>query len=265
MDQPAIGLDQMADLIKTAELTKIINELQLVTDQEENNGAQSSTEIQEEDKEKTKIVLDLLLKFDDPEAITKSNLDPTASIIDGPSCSRPQVSPAIVDEVITDGSNDTIDIENLMINKSTDLQMGDDIYPMVSCPRGICMIINNVEFEPKEVDNRDSSHREAMYLTKMFSDLGFLVELYESLTRKQMINECTEMSQREDLRNHDAFIMVILTHGDGRYLMGKDGHYVHIETIFGLFNNYHCRQLIHKPKLFFVQACRGSKLSINNI
>ena len=65
-------------------------------------------------------------------------------------------------------------------------------------------------------------------------------------------------ARSSELLKHDAFICIILTHGDARVLVGSDGLFINVETIVGCFNNFHCPALINKPRMFFIQACRGS-------
>ena len=57
----------------------------------------------------------------------------------------------------------------------------------------------------------------------------------------------------------DAFVLVLLTHGNQGYIFGTDGEKVSIDHITTMFDGKHCPQLQNKPKLFIVQACQGSE------
>ena len=68
-----------------------------------------------------------------------------------------------------------------------------------------------------------------------------------------------------DHTNFDCFVMVILSHGDDGVVFGTDGKYegetprncLKVEAIRKVVCGI--QSLVDKPKLFFLQACRGSK------
>ena len=70
-----------------------------------------------------------------------------------------------------------------------------------------------------------------------------------------------------DHKDSDCFVLVILSHGANGVVFGTDGQYeantdeplncVNVETIRKLICGV--SSLRDKPKLFFLQACRGSK------
>lgn len=137
---------------------------------------------------------------------------------------------------------------------------GDDIYQMSSMPRGHCVIINNIDFEIEDL-KRSSAHCDGTFLKDIFQELGFIVYYYENLTSTAIKSTFCYHSNLEDLKNHDAFVGVIMSHGESKDLIvGTDANFVRIEQILAFFNNFHCPMLANKPKLFFIQACRGSKL-----
>ncbi len=45
----------------------------------------------------------------------------------------------------------------------------------------------------------------------------------------------------------------------GDFIFGTDGELVSLSKLMNYFNNRQCPALQGKPKLFFVQACRGGK------
>ena len=67
----------------------------------------------------------------------------------------------------------------------------------------------------------------------------------------------------EEQRNQaysDAFILYIMSHGTHGRVYGIDGESISIEEdIAAKFDGKHCPDLLNKPKLFFIQACQGSK------
>lgn len=62
-------------------------------------------------------------------------------------------------------------------------------------------------------------------------------------------------------KNHDGdcFVCCIMSHGctDGVY--GTDVKTISRDDIFGPFSGTSCPSLINKPKVFFIQACRGKE------
>lgn len=141
------------------------------------------------------------------------------------------------------------------VNK--DRKFKDDcIYPICSKPRGYCLIINNVEF--KFHQTRKGSDLEAKYLEEIFKQLDFQVLHYRNLTSTGMLECFKKIAKKPELHQHDTFVSIILTHGDdGRVVYGTDGSRLKIDKFLPCFTNENCPQLKNKPKLFFIQACRG--------
>ena len=55
----------------------------------------------------------------------------------------------------------------------------------------------------------------------------------------------------------DCFVCVILSHGEDGIVFGTD-EAVEIKQLTDYFKGDECLTLVGKPKLFFIQACRGS-------
>ena len=59
--------------------------------------------------------------------------------------------------------------------------------------------------------------------------------------------------------NYDALIYFISCHGDtGGVIYDSTGNKIPLITIFDKFNNQNCIKLRNKPKIYFIEACRGS-------
>lgn len=93
-----------------------------------------------------------------------------------------------------------------------------------------------------------------LFLT--FEFLQYKVEVHENCTSTEMIDLMKEMSSR-DHSQYDSFVCCILSHGEEGKVFGADSLPVELRDITGLIKGTFCRTLIDKPKLFFVQACRG--------
>ncbi|KAJ0002515.1 hypothetical protein NQD34_007664 [Periophthalmus magnuspinnatus] len=121
---------------------------------------------------------------------------------------------------------------------------------------GVCLIINNKNF--KVLSTRFGTDVDEATLKKTFETLGYKVIVHKDLTKKQMKQELEKVS-REDHSNNASFICVILSHGNEEGIEGTDDT-VKLEKLTKYFKGDECKSLIGKPKLFFLQVCRGSKL-----
>ncbi|XP_053285001.1 caspase-3 [Pleuronectes platessa] len=125
-------------------------------------------------------------------------------------------------------------------------------YPSI----GTCVIINNMNFEI--MPHRKGTDADAKYAEKTFSELGYKVRVAKDQTVRQMKNLLKSVSE-EDHSSSASFVCVLLSHGDEGVIHGTDG-FERLENLTGNFKGDRCKSLVGKPKLFFIQACRGSAL-----
>ncbi|XP_077561690.1 caspase-2-like [Haemaphysalis longicornis] len=87
-----------------------------------------------------------------------------------------------------------------------------------------------------------------------------------------MMEELSKAAQEEQQKAADCLVVVLMSHGGKdtirgsdneplpqQCIYGSDDEPVALESICELFNNKNCPSLQGKPKLFFIQACRGRK------
>ncbi|XP_062859128.1 caspase-7 isoform X3 [Trichomycterus rosablanca] len=123
---------------------------------------------------------------------------------------------------------------------------------------GKCIIINNKNFDIRTGMNvRNGTDRDAGALIKCFRDLGFEVVLKNDQTCERIIHILKEASE-EDHSNSACFACILLSHGEEGMIYGTDG-VMPIKNLTSLFRGDVCKSLVGKPKLFFIQACRGSE------
>lgn len=73
--------------------------------------------------------------------------------------------------------------------------------------------------------------------------------------------KCVEQfSKRREHSSYDSTIVVLMSHGNHGAIYGIDEEQVSISSLAELFNPSNCFALAEKPKIFIIQACRGSKL-----
>ncbi|KAK7922383.1 hypothetical protein WMY93_009285 [Mugilogobius chulae] len=124
---------------------------------------------------------------------------------------------------------------------------------------GICLLINNKNFHRSTgMSARNGTDVDAAAVMKTFVNLGYKMIVATDLTVKQM-KEKLESVSKEDHSKYASFVCVILSHGDEGVIYGTDGC-EKLDVLTKYFKGDKCRSLIAKPKLFFIQACRGSDL-----
>nr|XP_046262571.1 caspase-3-like [Scatophagus argus] len=124
---------------------------------------------------------------------------------------------------------------------------------------GICLIINNKNFHPKtQMSSRTGTDADAALAVKTFTALGYKIRIFNDLTMKEMTQLMLNVSQ-EDHSDRASFACVLLSHGDEGLIYGTDGP-EKFENLTKCFKGRHCKSLLGKPKLFFIQACRGMQL-----
>ncbi|XP_074625507.1 uncharacterized protein LOC141883790 isoform X1 [Acropora palmata] len=130
-------------------------------------------------------------------------------------------------------------------------------YKLDSCPRGYCLIINNMSFDDEELNRQCAIHDEQNLHALFENDLHFLVHIVNDLQNFQMEDICTEYS-KYDHSKFDAFVCIVMSHGDiGDKIIGVKGRTIGIEQLMSKFTAKRCPTLANKPKVFFIQACRG--------
>lgn len=143
----------------------------------------------------------------------------------------------------------------------------EEVYPMTARPRGIALIINNETFNPskeltkkelerEKLETRLGSDKDIAALEKLFGALDFKVKTRRDIGREDFLKALDDVSSE----NHEAyscFVLCLMSHGEEGLFYCADGQTVPIETIQDFFSNSQCTTLRGKPKLFFIQACRG--------
>ncbi|XP_041079857.1 caspase-3-like isoform X3 [Polyodon spathula] len=128
-------------------------------------------------------------------------------------------------------------------------------YPSI----GQCIIINNKNFDKKTGMNvRNGTDVDAGSLLKSFKMLGYKVKVFNDQTCRQ-IEQCLQSIARADHSKEASFVCALLSHGDEGVLYGTDGC-IEMKRLTSIFRGDRCKTLVGKPKLFFIQACRGTEL-----
>ncbi|XP_071013032.1 caspase-3-like [Oncorhynchus clarkii lewisi] len=132
-------------------------------------------------------------------------------------------------------------------------------YKMNYPSLGQCVIINNKNFDKHTgMSFRNGTDVDAGHAIKVFSSLGYKVKVANDQTVQQIQQLLYKVSQ-DDHSQSASFVCVMLSHGDEGVFYGTDGN-VELKKLTGLFRGDRCKTLVGKPKLFFIQACRGNDL-----
>jgi hypothetical protein len=102
-------------------------------------------------------------------------------------------------------------------------------------------------------------------LTTCFDELGFVHDpvndCKSNLTCEEMKYYC-ELWAKQNHSDVDCIILAILTHGaHPDQLQGCNGKYIPLDELLSPFKRRN-PTLVGKPKIFFIEACRGTDVII---
>lgn len=169
-------------------------------------------------------------------------------------------------------------LESMEVSLDTDSPINTPVYPcshefylshygqsykMNSSPRGLALVISNVMFDPlaaPELDPRKGGEVDDEVLRKVFTELEYMVTVQRNLTAQDMRVCIESFSRRPEHRTVDSCVLCLLSHGVEGAVYGTDGQLLQLDWVFESFDNAHCPLLQNKPKMFFIQACRGEDM-----
>uniref|UniRef100_A0A914I8S2 Uncharacterized protein n=1 Tax=Globodera rostochiensis TaxID=31243 RepID=A0A914I8S2_GLORO len=134
----------------------------------------------------------------------------------------------------------------------------DEVYsPNLNVIRGRALIINNHKFT--RMKNRDGTNVDRERMFHLLKLLRYDTTIKDNLRARQMLKAVAKFSKEADHNSADSVVLVILTHGSSGKLFGIDDKYCFVDDLLGPLNNKNCGRLAGKPKLIFLQCCRGGK------
>ncbi|CAK1603521.1 unnamed protein product [Parnassius mnemosyne] len=149
------------------------------------------------------------------------------------------------------------------VNKPQPKFNPDDLYYDMSGDKYLIIFNNTVfkntrYFNYQQPSTRHGTEEDVKALKKTFFDLGYKTLTFNDLDHGEILNKALEIS-RMDHTTTSCLCIVILTHGDkGGSLFAADRPYQFTDITKMLENGD--KSLVNKPKLFFIQACRGSNV-----
>ncbi|KAG5684558.1 hypothetical protein PVAND_013783 [Polypedilum vanderplanki] len=131
-------------------------------------------------------------------------------------------------------------------------------YDMNNEHRGIAVIFNHENFEYETFQSqRQGTHFDLDRLRETLQKLDFDVREFTDLRRDAIMKNLKKVASMNH-KNNDCLLIVILTHGELGKIFSRDEAY-DFNIIPKFFTDENCPSLKGKPKLFFVQSCRGEK------
>lgn len=113
-------------------------------------------------------------------------------------------------------------------------------------------------FECKTLNDRKGTELDVFALKRSFELLGFEIAVYNDVTVAEL-TAILKANAKEDHSDADCFACCVMTHGDQANLWARNDRYP-VNLLYSHFTADNCPTLTGKPKLFFIQACRGEKL-----
>ncbi|KAF4020408.1 hypothetical protein G4228_012051 [Cervus hanglu yarkandensis] len=152
-------------------------------------------------------------------------------------------------------------LEELLLRTLSGLQpVVPPAYRLQSRPRGLALVLSNVHFTgEKDLEFRSGGDVDHSTLVTLFKLLGYKVHVLLDQTAQEMQEKLQNFAQLPAHRVTDSCIVALLSHGVEGGVYGVDGKLLQLQEVFRLFDNANCPSLQNKPKMFFIQACRGDE------
>lgn len=139
----------------------------------------------------------------------------------------------------------------------------DEYYFMGNPERGVALIFNHEKYDVRrhadrtyQPPDRIGANFDRDALRDAFESLDFEVLCFNDLCYYEISNELSLVADQEH-GSRDCVAVAVLTHGNpGGRLHARDREYL-ASSLWEPFTASQCPSLAGKPKLFFIQACRG--------
>ncbi|XP_053176212.1 caspase a-like [Scomber japonicus] len=131
----------------------------------------------------------------------------------------------------------------------------------------VALLITNIEFTD-EAMNRKGAEKDEENMEKLLKALGYEVVKYTNLTGKEIEEAVIKFSKHPKLKETDSVFVVIMSHGELGAVLGvnykkgdteREKDKFPIDDIFKHLATTHCQDLLDKPKIIIIQACRGER------
>ncbi|XP_071476206.1 uncharacterized protein [Diadema antillarum] len=133
--------------------------------------------------------------------------------------------------------------------------------------KGLVYILNNFLFFKRAPNERSrqrtGSKADVENIKHVFTQLGYEPVIHQDLTADAIRSTLDAFILRinaEGAHRHSSAAVFVMTHGRQDGILGTDENVVTIKEIMARLSGKRCPALIDKPKMVFIQACRGSNV-----
>ncbi|XP_002122917.2 caspase-2-like [Ciona intestinalis] len=134
-------------------------------------------------------------------------------------------------------------------------------YKMTTKPRGYVLIVCISRFNAGVgLPDRQGTDVDKKNLLAIFEQINYKTILVENCNKSEMERQVKHFAQMEEHRKCDSCAVAILSHGSKTDIYASDGRRIPMESLIKMFDNVNCPQLQNKPKIFFIQCCRGDNM-----
>ncbi|CAO1421113.1 unnamed protein product, partial [Diamesa tonsa] len=130
-------------------------------------------------------------------------------------------------------------------------------YDFSNVNRGIALIFNHEYFNDKP--RRIGAKKDGDDLKAVLKELQFDVKEYMDLKLDEIKKVLLDVSKQDHSKSDCLWVTVMSHGGKNGKIYSTDEHY-QVEELWKNFLGEKCKSLVGKPKLFFIQACRGDKI-----
>ena len=129
-------------------------------------------------------------------------------------------------------------------------------YPIDYSRPGVVIIFNNETFtkHPK----RKGSEKDVSSLLDLFVRLNYDVLTYKNKNAADMRRAIRDYATKDYLSSVGCLLVFIMSHGNNGTIISQDSLEIDLDEFMNPLKTN--KSLIGKPKLFFIQACRGGNL-----
>ena len=139
--------------------------------------------------------------------------------------------------------------------------------------KGKCLIISQENYKHNSFSDRDGTQKDVIELDKTFKRFGcnqpvIQRDIPDATAFKKVLEDFKTDILEQDPKSYDYVVICILSHGINdkgtEELVGVTGSRVPTEELLQMINDSkQCPCLAEKPKIFIIQACRGSRDNSN--
>ncbi|KAL5276158.1 CASP7 family protein [Megaselia abdita] len=122
--------------------------------------------------------------------------------------------------------------------------------------RGKALIFNHEFFDLDFLKERKGTNVDRDSLMRTLKGLNFEVTDYNNFTTREIMDTLSKVA-KEDHTDYDCICITVMSHGSTSFIFSKDTLYQH-DSLWDHFTPDNCPTLAGKPKIFFIQACKGT-------